>query len=133
MISALISLVVGVLSFQVFSLTYQLGGINRTIINMPKAVLEKALVLERVNSDKYYVYFDQDNLILSIKDYLDNNNISKYCDKYSVEADYYLPHLNNRPCTIDKCNGVNITITCRILLAFNYSKTMYYEIVEGAK
>ena len=132
MISALISLVIGVLSFQVFSLTYQLGGINRTIVNMPKAVLEKALVLERVNSDKYYVYFDQDNLILSIKNYLDDN-MSKYCDQYDIETNYYLPQLNNRPCTIDKCNGVNVTITCRILLAFDYSKTMYYEIVEGAK
>ncbi len=132
MISALISLVIGVLSFQVFSLTYQLGGINRTIVNMPKAVLEKALVLERVNSDKYYVYFDQDNLILSIQNYLDDN-MSKYCDQYNIETNYYLPQLNNRPCTIDKCNGVNVTITCRILLAFDYSKTMYYEIVEGAK
>lgn len=132
MISALISLVIGVLSFQVFSLTYQLGGINRTIVNMPKAVLEKALVLERVNSDKYYVYFDQDNLILSIQNYLDDN-MSKYCDQYDIETNYYLPQLNNRPCTIDKCNGVNVTITCRILLAFDYSKTMYYEIVEGAK
>lgn len=132
MISALISLVIGVLSFQIFSLTYQLGGINRTIVNMPKAVLEKALVLERVNSDKYYVYFDQDNLILSIQNYLDDN-MSKYCDQYNIETNYYLPQLNNRPCTIDKCNGVNVTITCRILLAFDYSKTMYYEIVEGAK
>ena len=132
MISALISLVIGVLSFQVFSLTYQLGGINRTIVNMPKAVLEKALVLERINSDKYYVYFDQDNLILSIQNYLDDN-MSKYCDQYDIETNYYLPQLNNRPCTIDKCNGVNVTITCRILLAFDYSKTMYYEIVEGAK
>ena len=132
MISALISLVIGVLSFQVFSLTYQLGGINRTIVNMPKAVLEKALVLERVNSDKYYVYFDQDNLILSIQNYLDDN-MSKYCDQYNIETNYYLPQLNNRPCTIDKCNGVNVTITCRILLAFDYSKTMYYEIVKGAK
>ena len=132
MISALISLVIGVISFQVFSLTYQLGGINRTIVNMPKAVLEKALVLERVNSDKYYVYFDQDNLILSIQNYLDDN-MSKYCDQYDIETNYYLPQLNNRPCTIDKCNGVNVTITCRILLAFDYSKTMYYEIVEGAK
>lgn len=132
MISALISLVIGVLSFQVFSLTYQLGGINRTIVNMPKAVLEKALVLERVNSDKYYVYFDQDNLILSIQNYLDDN-MSKYCNQYNIETNYYLPQLNNRPCTIDKCNGVNVTITCRILLAFDYSKTMYYEIVEGAK
>lgn len=132
MISALISLVIGVISFQVFSLTYQLGGINRTIVNMPKAVLEKALVLERVNSDKYYVYFDQDNLILSIQNYLDDN-MSKYCDQYNIETNYYLPQLNNRPCTIDKCNGVNVTITCRILLAFDYSKTMYYEIVEGAK
>ena len=132
MISALISLVIGVLSFQVFSLTYQLGGINRTIVNMPKAVLEKALVLERVNSDKYYVYFDQDNLILSIQNYLDDN-MYKYCDQYNIETNYYLPQLNNRPCTIDKCNGVNVTITCRILLAFDYSKTMYYEIVEGAK
>ncbi len=127
MINLYISIILGILSFQAFTFTYRLGGINKTIINIPKAIFEKSIPIVSDSADQEFKpYFDKSLLELNINGYI-SNNIGRYSNNYTLVF-YYYNSLNNLICRGDKCDGVRITINTKMIGFFDYERTMFYEI-----
>lgn len=128
MINAFIAMIVCVMSFQIFTTTYQLSGINKTLINMPKSIIENSIPLEN-EENNFIPTIDKTLLQESANEYFEKN-LSRYTNEYKLQYLFYDKD-TNRPCIIKNCSGVRITLTCKILQIFNYSQTMYYEIIKG--
>lgn len=128
MINAFIAMVVCVMSFQIFTTTYQLSGINKTLINMPKSIIENSIPLED-EENNFIPTIDKTLLQENANEYFEKN-LSRYTNEYKLQYLFYDKD-TNRPCIIKNCSGVRITLTCKILQIFNYSQTMYYEIIKG--
>ncbi len=132
MISAFIALVVGVISFQTFTLNYQISGVKRTLINMPKSIVEVS-VEKQVVSDVESFYIN-DETFEELSNYYFEVNLSKYVSSYTVSYSYYYADLN-RVCIPTStrllgCDGVILTLNCKIMSLFDYEESMYFEIVE---
>lgn len=128
MINAFIAMIVCVMSFQIFTTTYQLSGINKTLINMPKSIIENSIPLEG-EENNFIPTIDKTLLQENANEYF-KKNLSRYTNEYKLQYLFYDKD-TNRPCIIKNCSGVRITLTCKILQIFNYSQTMYYEIIKG--
>lgn len=128
MINAFIAMIVCVMSFQIFTTTYQLSGINKTLINMPKSIIENSIPLED-EENNFIPTIDKTLLQENANEYFEKN-LSRYTNEYKLQYLFYDKD-TNRPCIIKNCSGVRITLTCKILQIFNYSQTMYYEIIKG--
>lgn len=128
MINAFIAMIVCVMSFQIFTTTYQLSGINKTLINMPKSIIENSIPLED-EENNFIPTIDKALLQENANEYFEKN-LSRYTNEYKLQYLFYDKD-TNRPCIIKNCSGVRITLTCKILQIFNYSQTMYYEIIKG--
>lgn len=128
MINAFIAMIVCVMSFQIFTTTYQLSGINKTLINMPKSIIENSIPLEN-EENNFIPTIDKTLLQENANEYFEKN-LSRYTNEYKLQYLFYDKD-TNRPCIIKNCSGVRITLTCKILQIFNYSQTMYYEIIKG--
>lgn len=128
MINAFIAMIVCVMSFQIFTTTYQLSGINKTLINMPKSIIENSIPLED-EENNFIPTIDKTLLQENANEYF-KKNLSRYTNEYKLQYLFYDKD-TNRPCIIKNCSGVRITLTCKILQIFNYSQTMYYEIIKG--
>ena len=85
MINIGIALLVVILSFQCFTITYRLNGINRTLLEIPLSIFEVAIPLVR-EDDETTLYYDKDYLINELTYYFDNK-LPFYTDDYDVK--YY--------------------------------------------
>lgn len=129
MVNIFISLLIAIYSFQAFSLTYQIGGINKTFINMPISILENSIPLLQEDNKTFIAYFDKDDLKRNVDDYL-SKDLKRYVSKYQVEY-YYYDLDTDLICKSEYCGGVQITLNCKIMNLFNYKKTMFYEIKDN--
>lgn len=127
MINVLISLMLAIFSFQAFTITYKLGGINKTIINTPKAIFEKSIPLVNDIEEKDFVpYFNKELLESNFKEYV-AKNLDRYSDNYNLIF-YYYDTFNGLLCRGEKCDGVRITFNTKIVGMFDYKRTIFYEI-----
>ena len=127
MINMFVACLVAIFSVQIFTLTYRLGGINRTFVSMPISLIEKSIPIyeEGVRS----LYIDQETLEKSVNSYI-FGEISKFTENYSLSY-YYYSTADGLICKTEYCDGVRITLNAEVMFAFHYHKTMYYEVQKN--
>ena len=124
MILLLISMLIGVYSIQFFALNYSIQGLNRAIIFTPIEMMYKC-----VN-----VYGDKPEIIKNDFEYLVlnyyKNILPRYTKNYEVEF-YYYNSSDESVCIYDQCDGVEITIDCKLNVTYDYHRVMFYQIMEN--
>lgn len=131
MINIFIAMIVAIYSFQVFSLTYQVSGIKRTVINIPMEIFENSIPFMEQENNKFVGYFDKEILESLLSNYFDDNLI-KYTDKYEIKYFYYQTS-DGLFCKGDYCDGIKVNVKANIIFSFTIEQKMFYEIKEVVK
>jgi|GEM_PF-927823 hypothetical protein len=127
MISAFLSLLACLLSFQLFTITSKLTAMNRIVISTPIALLEASIPLVG-DEDIISPYFDRQILENTLDSYYKNELAQYYRD---ISIDYYYYHQEDKSfCMEEKCDAVEVTISTRIIFNFRYSRVMFYQIKD---
>ena len=123
------SLFIALMSLQLFTLTYRINGVNRTMFNIPKGIFESSIPLVQ---NTYYptIYYDKTILEDSLTYYFDTN-LHKYVSHFDLEF-YYYNQQDDSICVSDKCNAVEITLKASIMLDIKYKKTARFYIRRNA-
>lgn len=130
MVNIFISLCIAIFSFQCFTLNYQLGGINKTMINMPKTLFENSIPI--IQDDNNFIpYFQKNILEKSVEEYL-KISLHKYTNNYQISF-YYYDAEDSFVCKSEYCSGVKVKLNCKIMYFFDYQKTMFYEIKDNRR
>ena len=125
MVATFISLLVVVLSFNFFMMSYQINGINRLTMSVPMSLYETAINVFDIDEEKG-PYFDKQILEENLTSYF-TFHMPRYTDDYDLDFYYY----NASDYSLDmseEVKAVEVTIKANIILYYQYQKTMYYEI-----
>lgn len=123
MILLLLSTIIGVVSLQLFALNYSIQGLNRAILYTP---IELMYLSVSAYSDE--PHFDQEAFEHIVLDYYDSI-LPRYTDGFNVMF-YYYNTLDHSMCIKPTCNAVEITVSCKLNVTYDYSRTMFYELRE---
>ena len=124
MILILISPLIGLVSLQYFALNYSIQGLNRAILYTPIEIMYKGLI---TLGDKPLISRDDfEYIVLSYY----NNIIPRYSKNYTVDF-YYYNLTDQSMCLTNNCDGVEITINCKLNLTYDYHRVMFYELKEN--
>ena len=121
MIIIFLSAVLMVFSGYFFSLSFSIQGIKRALISTPIEIMHNTVLF---NEDG--VHFDKnkfENVVISYFDKI----IPRYTEEHDVEF-YYYNLEDGSMCLENVCDGVEITLNCKLTIGYEYSKTMFYEI-----
>lgn len=124
MITMFISLIVVVLSFNFFMVSYQINGINRLVKGAPLSLFETAIVLYEIEESG--PFFDKNILEDNLTSFFDFH-IQRYTTQYNVSFYYYIIE-NHSLDMSDEPKAVEVTVSSDLVLSKHYQKTMYYEI-----
>ena len=125
MVAVIISLLVVVLSFNFFMMSYQINGINRLVMSAPMSLYETAINVFDIDEETG-PYFDKEILEENITSYF-TFHMPRYTDDYELDFYYYNPSDHSLDMS-DEVKAVEITLEADIVLHYRYQKTMYYEI-----
>lgn len=123
MIIMFISVIIGVVSLQYFALNYSIQGLNRAILFTPIELMYKSV---SASSDK--PLFDRDSFEYIVMRYY-NSILPRYTKKYNVDF-YYYNSFDGSMCLTDNCDGVEITLDCKLNITYTYHRVMFYEMKE---
>ncbi len=125
MLNIYLSVFIMVLSFNCFTFTYRYNGINRTMMELPRSLLETSIPLVG-EEEKVNIHFAKEELIKNLTYYFDNQLV-KYTTDYTL--DYYFSNTGDESmCLDDYCTAIEITLKAKVIFFSEYSKTMRYEI-----
>lgn len=124
MIVLLISMLIGVVSLQYFTLNYSIQGLNRAILYTPIELMYKSITTADDNPQ-----FDRADFEYVVLDYY-SRIIPRYSKHYIVDF-YYYDLLDESMCLTNNCNGVEITIDCKLNVTYTYHRVMFYELREN--
>ena len=125
MVTIIISLLVVVISFNFFMMSYQINGINRLVMSAPMSLYETAINVFEIDEEKG-PYFDKEILEENITYYF-TFHMPRYTEDYQLDFYYYNP-IDHSLDMNDEVKAVEVTINANIILYYHYQKTMYYEI-----
>lgn len=125
MVTIIISLLVVVLSFNFFMMSYQINGINRLVMSAPMSLYETAINVFEIDEETG-PYFDKEVLEENITYYF-TFHMPRYTEDYQLDFYYYNP-IDHSLDMNDEVKAVEVTINANIILYYHYQKTMYYEI-----
>ena len=125
MVTIIISLLVVVISFNFFMMSYQINGINRLVMSAPMSLYETAINVFEIDEEKG-PYFDKEILEENITYYF-TFHMPRYTENYQLDFYYYNP-IDHSLDMNDEVKAVEVTINANIILYYHYQKTMYYEI-----
>lgn len=125
MIAAIISFFVILLSFNFFTMSYQINGINRLVYGAPMSLFETAIDFFNVDEENG-PYFDKPTLMDNVSTYF-AFHMPRYNENYSLAFYYYKIEDHSLDMT-NKAKAVEVTLSTSLILSYQYSKTMYYEI-----
>ena len=125
MVAVIISLLVVVLSFNFFMMSYQINGINRLVMSAPMSLYETAINVFDIDEETG-PYFDKEILEENITSYF-TFHMPRYTDDYELDFYYYNPSDHSLDMN-DEVKAVEVTLEADIVLHYRYQKTMYYEI-----
>ena len=112
-----------ILSFQFFNMNLKIQGLNRAVISTPIELMYQHA----------YQYGDElsfriSTLRIQLDDYYELS-VGKYTNDYDI--DYYFYNKEDDSMCVDSyCNAVEITVTARLELGYEYKRIMFYEL-EG--
>ena len=124
MIFLMISALIGLVSLQYFSLNYSIQGLNRAIVYTPIELMYKSVTM--YGESPLFIKDDFETLVLSYYSRI----LPRYTNSYDVDF-YYYNIENESICLFDNCDGVEITINCKLNLTYDYHRVMYYEMSEA--
>ena len=124
MILLLLSSLIGLVSVQFFTLNYSIQGLNRAIVFTPIELLYKSVTMYGENPQ--FKKDDFQDIVLSYYSHI----LPRYTESYDVSF-YYYNSIDESMCLESNCDGVEITISCKLNLTYDYKRTMYYELTEA--
>lgn len=121
MINVLLSGIFVLIMGGIFSISFSFQGLNRAIINTPIESMFRTVEIENEG-----VFFDKNSFQNTMMRYYDNV-IPRYAKEYSVEF-YYFNLSDGSMCVSNFCSSVEITVNCKLIFNYDYSRTMTYSI-----
>ena len=125
MVSIFIALVVVVISFNFFMVSYQINGINRLVLCAPLSLFETAINLYEIDEETG-PYFDKETLRYNLTSYFDYH-LTQYTYDYEIGFYYYNPADHSLDMS-DEPKAIEVTVDALIVLNSHYQKSMFYEI-----
>ena len=125
MVTIIISLLVVVLSFNFFMMSYQINGINRLVMSVPISLYETAINVFEID-EEIGPCFNKQILEENITYYF-TFHMPRYTEDYELDFYYYNP-IDHSLDMNDEVKAVEVTINANIILYYHYQKTMYYEV-----
>ena len=97
-----------------FSLNFSMQGLNRAVINTPIELLYRTVSYEddRVEEDLSHYY---------------SKSLSRYCKDYTVDY-YFYNKSDGSMCLNNRCDAVEITVSCKLIMNYTFYRVMYYEL-----
>lgn len=117
-----------ILCMSMFTVTSSLNAINRIVLFTPKTIFESSIELVQDN-DAFIPFYNKETLKKQLTSYY-NNNLLKYCSDYEMKIYYF--NDDDSYCVEEKCPNVEVTVISRLVFNYEYSKTIQYQIKEGA-
>ena len=124
MILLILSSLIGLVSLEFFTLNYSIQGMNRAIINTPIEMMYKCI---KMYGDS--PLFQKDDFEMLVMSYYDGI-LPRYTKNYNVSF-YYYNLIDGSMCLTNECDGVEITINCKLNVTYEYTRTMYYQLIEA--
>ena len=122
MIMGLLAILVIILSFGLFTLSYQVIGMNRLIIYTPITEIERFVLVEGDNKLHFYDQQVRVNLDLYYQE-----KIHEYTNKYEVK--YYFYHKEDHSyCAYNFCDSVEIEVDATLYMSYQYHRKIYFEV-----
>ena len=125
MVTIIISLLVVVISFNFFMMSYQINGINRLVMSVPISLYETAINVFEID-EEIGPCFNKQILEENITYYF-TFHMPRYTEDYELDFYYYNP-IDHSLDMNDEVKAVEVTINANIILYYHYQKTMYYEV-----
>ena len=122
------SITLAVLSFQFFTVTFQLNGINRTLYNVPISIFETSIPLAQ-NVDTPAMYYDKEILYEKLTSYFDKT-LRRYTSTYTVDFYYYVQE-DESVCRTDYCDAIEITLKAKVAVVMTYQKSARFYIQKN--
>ena len=124
MIFMFIFTIIGVVSLQYFALNFSIQGLNRAILYTPIELMYKSVIV--LGEKPQFIREDFEDLVLSYYQVV----LPRYTKSYEVEF-YYYNLEDESMCLTNTCDGVEITIDCKLNVTYNYHRVMFYEMKEA--
>ena len=124
MIFMLVFSIIGVVSLQYFALNFSIQGLNRAVLYTPIELMYKSVLA--YGEKPQFIREDFEDLIMTYYSHV----LPRYTKQYEVDF-YYYNSVDESMCLIDTCDGVEITIDCKLNVTYNYHRVMYYEMKES--
>ena len=121
MIIVFLSAILMVFCVYFFSLSFSIQGVKRALISAPIELMHSAVLFQddgvHFNKTKF------ENVVITYFGKI----IPRYASEHDVEF-YYYNLSDGSMCIEDQCDGVEITLNCKLTIGYEYSNTMFYEI-----
>lgn len=124
MIVLLLSTLIGLVSVQYFALNFSIQGLNRAIVFTPIEMMYKSVNM--MGETPLFNRDDFEDIVLSYYSRI----LPRYTDNYTVDFYYYYVG-DESMCLTNDCDGVEITIKCKLNAKYEYTRVMYYEMSEA--
>lgn len=120
----MISAIIGLISLQYFGLNYQIQGLNRAVITTPIELMYKSVLV--YGEQPMFEKTDFEDIVLDYYSAI----LPKYSISYHIGF-YYYNTIDDSMCLTNECDGVEITIDCKLNINYQYHRVMFYEMSEG--
>ena len=124
MIFMLVFSIIGLVSLQYFALNFSIQGLNRAIVYTPIELMYKSVIM--LGDKPQFIRDDFEGIALTYYQRI----LPRYTKQYEVEF-YYYNLVDQSMCLTNTCDGVEITINCKLNATYNYHRVMYYEMKEN--
>lgn len=104
-----------------FSLNFSMQGLNRAVINTPIELLYRT-----VSYEDEILKFEKDRVEADLSHYY-SKSLSRYCKDYSVDY-YFYNKVDGSMCLNNRCDAVEITVNCKLIMNYTFYRVMYYEL-----
>jgi len=125
MINIWLSLIALFMCLSGFSLAYQISGINRTFLLLPKGIIEMSVVVI-ADEEGYAPYYDEKYLEEKTIDYF-TINLEKYVEEFQMAFSYFQHHLDSSS-HLGKNDGVVIGLKAYMIFGFEYQNALSFVI-----
>lgn len=127
MISVFLVLLCGLLSFQFFTITTRMNIVNRLVVGLPMSLFESSIPLVD-ESENSTLFFDKEVLESNVQAYF-QEYVAQYLKEFTLSY-YYYNQADESYCTATQCDAVQVSVEARVILTFQYHRTMFYEIKD---
>ena len=104
-----------------FSLNFSMQGLNRAVINTPIELLYRT-----VSYEDEILKFEKDRVEEDLSHYY-SKSLSRYCKDYTVDY-YFYNKADGSMCLNNRCDAVEITVNCKLIMNYTFYRVMYYEL-----